>query len=631
MKRWLLKGISVIAIAMLLLPTVAYMETDDLVGSISEGDNSDVCVPEAVYISEANNTAELIADNDGNVVSASEPIEEASNDASGQSEQKDGESIVDVLPESIDAIVEEQAEVELPDESPGQTTNLQGEDGNVDHEDVIDLVDESQEATEEPAIISLDFVGIMAEASSTLQRPVDVDNGSYVDAYRYYLDNKSPHNGFAILADFDLDGKPELLALSDQWSHSGIECCYVKYAGNSYIVFEGTYLYDMAGSLYLILENGSYAWYKSTSYASTGLYDKSINRITFSSDMRPAETIRFGLYGDMDNGTEEYLIGSRNVSKNEYDQEEAKWNSTNKLITLDPYDFAYPSAWNNAINQYSVILKSDSNSTTDTGNTNTSSTGNGNNNSSTSGSSGSTGTSSQSRTPTITVTKNAKYKVKVGTNFQIQLNGATAKSYKSSKRKVASVNSSGCVTPLKPGKTKITVKLTNRKRYTVTLNVYDPTIPSSVSLNMSGTNTVKKGDTVTLTAKLPSGTSSDIKWKSNHKSVATVSNGVVTFKKKGSVTITATTIRGNKKASVKFKVQEYDAAKDLSNYGYRTVQEKGRGWLMFQKSPGGKMMRNHSFKDGDQIYVNLTWRKKGYAIAYDNGTYGYVDASYIDW
>ena len=626
MKHWLLKGISVIAIAMLLLPTVAYMETDDLVGSISEEDNSDGCVSEDVYISEVNNTAESITDDDGNVVSASVPGEVAANDASDQGQQKDGESIVDVLPEAIDAIVEEQAEVELSDESLGQTTDLQGEDDNVDHEDIIDLVDESQDATEESTIVSLDSVGIMAEASSTLQRPVDVDNGSYVDAYRYYLDNKSPHNGFAILVDFDLDGKPELLALSDQWSHSGTPCCYVKYTGNSYIVFEGTYLYDMAGSLYLILENGSYAWYKSRSYASTGLYDKSINRITFSSNMRPTETIRFGLYGDMDNGTEEYLIGSRNVSKNEYNQEEAKWNSINKLLTLDPYDFAYPSAWNSAINQYSVIIKPDS-TTTNTGNT----SGSGNSNSP-SGSSGSTGTSSQPNTPTITFTKNAKYKVKVGTNFQILLNGATAKSFKSSKRKVASVSSSGFVTPLKPGKTKVTVKLTNRKRYTVTLNVYDPTIPTSVSLNMSGTNNVKTGDTVTLTASLPSGTNSGIKWKSNHKSVATVSNGVVTFKKKGSVTITATTTRGNKKAKVKFKVTKYDAKKDLSNYGWRTVTGvEGDNKLTFRSKHKGGYMKKHRFANGERIYVNLTWRESGDAIAYDNGTYGYVQAKYIDW
>ena len=70
---------------------------------------------------------------------------------------------------------------------------------------------------------------------------------------------------------------------------------------------------------------------------------------------------------------------------------------------------------------------------------------------------------------------------------------------------------------------------------------------------------------------------------------------------------------------------------DLSGYGYRTVRTQGRGALIFQTEPRGSFLKDHKFNDGDQIYVNLTWRKDGYAIAYQNGVYGYVDASYIDW
>lgn len=70
---------------------------------------------------------------------------------------------------------------------------------------------------------------------------------------------------------------------------------------------------------------------------------------------------------------------------------------------------------------------------------------------------------------------------------------------------------------------------------------------------------------------------------------------------------------------------------DLDNFGYRTVTTKGRGKLVFQSAPGGSFMRDYKFYDGDSIYVNLYWRKNGYAIAYSNGSYGYVDASYIDW
>ena len=70
---------------------------------------------------------------------------------------------------------------------------------------------------------------------------------------------------------------------------------------------------------------------------------------------------------------------------------------------------------------------------------------------------------------------------------------------------------------------------------------------------------------------------------------------------------------------------------DLDNYGYRYVDTKGRGSLVFQKAPRGKSMKGHKFYTGDMIYVNLDWRQDGYGIAYEDGEYGYVDASYIDW
>ena len=71
--------------------------------------------------------------------------------------------------------------------------------------------------------------------------------------------------------------------------------------------------------------------------------------------------------------------------------------------------------------------------------------------------------------------------------------------------------------------------------------------------------------------------------------------------------------------------------KNLSNYGYRTVNTGGRGNLVFQSSPNGSFMNDYQYSDGEQIYVNLDWRSDGYAIAYEDGVYGYVDASYIDW
>lgn len=74
-----------------------------------------------------------------------------------------------------------------------------------------------------------------------------------------------------------------------------------------------------------------------------------------------------------------------------------------------------------------------------------------------------------------------------------------------------------------------------------------------------------------------------------------------------------------------------DSRYDLSQYEYRRVSSKGRGSLVFQRSPKGSFMSGFKYYDGDWIYVNVNWRSQGYAIAYEDGTYGYVDASYIAW
>lgn len=61
------------------------------------------------------------------------------------------------------------------------------------------------------------------------------------------------------------------------------------------------------------------------------------------------------------------------------------------------------------------------------------------------------------------------------------------------------------------------------------------------------------------------------------------------------------------------------------------MRSNGRGSLVFQESPGGKSIKGHKFYDGDWIYVHPDYQKNGYAVAYDDGVFGFVDASYIDW
>jgi len=160
-------------------------------------------------------------------------------------------------------------------------------------------------------------------------------------------------------------------------------------------------------------------------------------------------------------------------------------------------------------------------------------------------------------TPTIPAVKKAgKTTVSAapGSVYQLDLGGAGGKAFKSSKKKVAVVNGAGQVTIRGAGKTKITFKVGKKKR-TVTLTVKDPTIPTSVSLNPVNT-AAKVGDAVTLTPVISPETNSTFKWKSSNKKVASVSNGVVTFKKAGKVTITCTAVRGKKKAKVTFRVSK---------------------------------------------------------------------------
>ena len=162
----------------------------------------------------------------------------------------------------------------------------------------------------------------------------------------------------------------------------------------------------------------------------------------------------------------------------------------------------------------------------------------------------------------VTVPKSMKYSVNVGDSFQIDLNGVIASGYKSSRKAVATVNSSGMVETLAAGKTRITIKIGKKKR-TLTLTVVDPTIPGSIALDKTGTIRWYRQDALTLKATLPAGTTSPITWKSSNKKVATVSGGALTFKKAGSVTITATATRGKKKAKVKIKVVDGSRATSI--------------------------------------------------------------------
>ena len=158
-------------------------------------------------------------------------------------------------------------------------------------------------------------------------------------------------------------------------------------------------------------------------------------------------------------------------------------------------------------------------------------------------------------TPELVLTGSAKHTMNKGETLQLNLNGLTAKSFKSSKKKVAKV-SGGVITAKKTGTTKITVTTTRgKKKASIKVKVIDPYKATKITLNETGLIYLFKKNTLQLTATMePANTTSTVKWSSSNKKVATVSkNGLVKGKKKGKAVITAKTSSG-KKARVTIKV-----------------------------------------------------------------------------
>lgn len=161
---------------------------------------------------------------------------------------------------------------------------------------------------------------------------------------------------------------------------------------------------------------------------------------------------------------------------------------------------------------------------------------------------------------TITLTKGKKATLKVTVSGKNLKAKDKKVSYKTSNKKVATVNSKGVIAAKKKtGSAKITVtsKTNKKKKATVKVKVVAGKV-TKVTLNKK-TLSLEEGKTSTLKAtvktsgKKPNKT---IKWSSNKTSVATVSSkGKVTAKKAGTATITAKATDGTgKKATCKVTV-----------------------------------------------------------------------------
>lgn len=155
------------------------------------------------------------------------------------------------------------------------------------------------------------------------------------------------------------------------------------------------------------------------------------------------------------------------------------------------------------------------------------------------------------------VSGSEKLSLNVGDTLQIALNGATPKGWKAKSSKIVRLSKDGKITALKEGKTTVTITLTNKKKWKLTVTVVDPYKPKGIQISEKGPLTLRVGDTLRLTPVLsPSSAVTTLTWKSSKGKVVSVDkSGTLTAKKAGTATITVKTKNG-KKAKIKVKVKK---------------------------------------------------------------------------
>lgn len=189
--------------------------------------------------------------------------------------------------------------------------------------------------------------------------------------------------------------------------------------------------------------------------------------------------------------------------------------------------------------------------------------------------------------------------------------------WKTSSAKIATVTN-GVVHPLKVGKVTITATAKKNKKASakVVINIYDPKLPTGITLDKTGTVKMDLSETLTLHASIiPATAESPIEWKSSSPKIATVKDGVVTPVKAGSVTITATPTKIKKSAKVKIVISDMHAPKSVSF-------KEGKNYTLKQ----GESITLNPVVTGETGYeprINLTWQngdKKGKVITFNEAT-----------
>ena len=180
--------------------------------------------------------------------------------------------------------------------------------------------------------------------------------------------------------------------------------------------------------------------------------------------------------------------------------------------------------------------------------------------------------------------------------------------YKSSNKKIATVNNKGIVKGVKTGTAKITVtsKKNKKKKATITVQVKKAAV-SKVTMNQQ-TAALKPGDKVTLKATVKAGKNAckKVVWTTSNKKVATVTKtGVVKAVATGTATITAKAIDGSgKKATCKVTVEDSNSITAMDVLNEQTVTfslKKAQQIAAEQIAVKTKKMQDGEYKKGLKI------------------------------
>lgn len=217
-----------------------------------------------------------------------------------------------------------------------------------------------------------------------------------------------------------------------------------------------------------------------------------------------------------------------------------------------------------------------------------------------------------------------KTEVKVGQTAQLSVTYTAEKpdkditddktvSYTSSDETIATVDATGKVTAVKPGKVTITASVLNGT-ITDTIEITVPVVPvTNIGLAVSKTD-LDKGDVVNIITTInPTDTTEDktITWTSSNEKVATVdANGTVTAVGGGNATITATV--GTIKASLDFKVTEVKTVVKKT-----TLEDMTIGDFLSVVSKGVQLKKGHTYTiTFDSVSPNAVnnWETPSYVI-----------------